>query len=240
MTAACYPQGWTNTSTAFYSPGICPSGYTTACITANTAGTVTETIATCCPRSFDCAATNDFLGCHSSISGGQAQLITVVAGDFSSIATTETEIIGGYLNAYGVQIRFQATDLVPITTTISRATPSSSPGATPTPPVSTPTSTPAPSSGLSTGAEAGIGVGAAIAICIGLVLLWLGWRQRVKRRRAPSVHLEEPQATKAATKHPGFFEVQGNGLSEAPGDDLQREVAGHHMVHRHELDGRGS
>lgn len=49
MTSICYPVGWTNTSTTFYSPGICPSGYTTACISANTANTVTETIATCCP-----------------------------------------------------------------------------------------------------------------------------------------------------------------------------------------------
>ena len=49
MTSTCYPSGWTNASTTYYSPGVCPSGYTTACITGNTAGSVTETVATCCP-----------------------------------------------------------------------------------------------------------------------------------------------------------------------------------------------
>lgn len=49
MTSDCYPPGWNNATSTFWSPGICPSGYTTACIAANTVNTFTETIATCCP-----------------------------------------------------------------------------------------------------------------------------------------------------------------------------------------------
>jgi len=123
------------------------------------------------------------------------------------------------MNAYGVQIRFQAKDLEHVTTTVSAHTfsylialwdvetdlesmsehaskqqastqsPTSSPGATPVSPDPTPTNTTPPSPGLSAGAEAGIGVGAAVGVCIGLVLLWLGWR-RHKRRRALPVRAE--------------------------------------------------
>lgn len=35
--------------------------------------------------------------------------------DLSSISTTRIEVIGGNMNAYGVQIRFQVTDLAHIT-----------------------------------------------------------------------------------------------------------------------------
>lgn len=79
-----------------------------------------------CPgRSYECAATNDVLGCHTSIHGGWSQLMTVMNSDFSSVSTIKTELIGGYINAYGVQIHFQASDLQPVTTPVS-AEPTSS------------------------------------------------------------------------------------------------------------------
>ncbi|MCJ1261442.1 hypothetical protein MMC22_001306 [Lobaria immixta] len=253
MTSDCYPQGWTNTSTAFYSPGICPSGYTTACITAKTANTVTETLATCCPTSWICASSGNILGCRSTIIGAQSQLITMVeTSNFSSISTIHTEIIGGNINAYGVQIRFQVTDLQHATATTSTATTTSSPGATTPPPTSTPTNTsppsnstptntPSPTTGLSAGAKAGIGVGAALAVCIGLALLWLGLR-RAKKRRAPSAHAGELEGTRGrdTQKFGGvneFSEMPGDGVSEAPGNPLHREVEGYHMAHRHEMEG---
>jgi len=48
----CYPKGWQPVSTFYFSPGICPSGFTTACTTSliSSSGQVTETVATCCPR----------------------------------------------------------------------------------------------------------------------------------------------------------------------------------------------
>lgn len=49
-TSDCVPSGFAPTG-VYYSPGICPSGYTQACSNVVTAGTVTETQATCCPRS---------------------------------------------------------------------------------------------------------------------------------------------------------------------------------------------
>jgi hypothetical protein len=46
----CFPGGYEPTSTAYYSPGICPQGYTPACSQANPTGSVTVTTQTCCPR----------------------------------------------------------------------------------------------------------------------------------------------------------------------------------------------
>lgn len=47
----CYPSGYNPTVGGdYYSPGFCPSGYTEACSSANSAGTVTEWAYTCCPR----------------------------------------------------------------------------------------------------------------------------------------------------------------------------------------------
>lgn len=44
-TSACMPSGWSDSTSAYFSPGICPSGYMEACI----AVISSETTATCCP-----------------------------------------------------------------------------------------------------------------------------------------------------------------------------------------------
>lgn len=45
----CMPPGYTPGGNNYYSPGICPSGYATACSSLNSVGSLTETVATCCP-----------------------------------------------------------------------------------------------------------------------------------------------------------------------------------------------
>lgn len=47
-TSTCFPSGWSLSAT--FSPGICPSGYSIACSSINSIGTLAETVATCCPR----------------------------------------------------------------------------------------------------------------------------------------------------------------------------------------------
>jgi hypothetical protein len=49
-TSACVPSGFAPTA-AYYSPGICPSGYVQACSSVVTSGSTAETQATCCPMS---------------------------------------------------------------------------------------------------------------------------------------------------------------------------------------------
>ena len=48
-TSGCMPPNFQFASTAYYSPGICPDGYTTACSSLNIIGAVSETVVTCCP-----------------------------------------------------------------------------------------------------------------------------------------------------------------------------------------------
>jgi hypothetical protein len=47
-TSDCLPSSFA--PTGYYSPGICPSGYTQACSGVASSGTLAETRATCCPR----------------------------------------------------------------------------------------------------------------------------------------------------------------------------------------------
>jgi hypothetical protein len=47
----CFPSGWEPATTAYFSPGVCPQGYGIACSSYNSIDTLTETIATCCPKS---------------------------------------------------------------------------------------------------------------------------------------------------------------------------------------------
>lgn len=48
LASECFPSGWASTS-QYFSPGICPTGYTEACSSLSTYGTLVETFATCCP-----------------------------------------------------------------------------------------------------------------------------------------------------------------------------------------------
>jgi hypothetical protein len=45
----CFPSGYDPAPANYYSPGWCPSGYTTACSSLASAGTETETAVVCCP-----------------------------------------------------------------------------------------------------------------------------------------------------------------------------------------------
>src|SRR3569833_350492 len=48
-TGACLPSSYDNPRSNFYSPGICPSGFTPACSWTTALGSATETAVTCCP-----------------------------------------------------------------------------------------------------------------------------------------------------------------------------------------------
>lgn len=48
-TKDCFPSNYNPAPDAYYSPGVCPVGFTVACSSINAIGTVSETIQTCCP-----------------------------------------------------------------------------------------------------------------------------------------------------------------------------------------------
>lgn len=47
----CFPPGWDSTS-QYFSPGLCPSGYTVNSTTLNIIGSITETQGMCCPTGY--------------------------------------------------------------------------------------------------------------------------------------------------------------------------------------------
>ncbi|KAH8647931.1 hypothetical protein BX600DRAFT_443267 [Xylariales sp. PMI_506] len=191
--STCFPSGYEPDQNSYYTPATaCPASYTPACSNFATAGTATETQVTCCPQmgshTFECKSTKtsydnpwgETLGCMTVLStDSSTSFITVNA----TLAGTETAgkalTTAGTILAYGINIRYEASDLVSQTTASTGSTASSS-GAT-----STSSSEASGSSGggggLSKGAAAGIGVGvgvAGLAILAAVVYLVRSRRQK--------------------------------------------------------------
>lgn len=118
----CYPSSYNPSLSHYYSPGVCPSGYTPACTSKNTAGRVTETVQTCCPTalgySYRCVqptwSWQSSLGCTvyfiDATSTFSFPTVTSIRDGQTVITSTARTEVG--IGAYGVEIRFQATDFV--------------------------------------------------------------------------------------------------------------------------------
>src|SRR5450756_1798710 len=52
-TDSCYPSSFATID--YFSPGICPQGYTSGCVSTSSFSSITETHAICCPSSWFCA-----------------------------------------------------------------------------------------------------------------------------------------------------------------------------------------
>lgn len=187
-TSICMPTGWTKywaSNVGYYSPAICPSGYTSAC-TRTSSGILygppvlpSETAIMCCPR-YD--HESHFLSYkplifHSSYFCDYTYL-SLCASVLSSFSASSI--------AYAIQVRWQATDLVSFETDPGQAprTASSTTLQT-TSPISTGTS------GLSTGAKIGIGCAVPLAVLITLFIgICLFLRHKRRRRRQNQSHDE--------------------------------------------------
>ncbi|CAK7562543.1 MAG: hypothetical protein SEPTF4163_000391 [Sporothrix epigloea] len=172
-TSDCLPSGWASSTGAYFSPGICPSGYTQAC--QNVTGS--ETRATCCPTGFD-----------------QVLVYTTsILGEGNAVFTSTEDNQG--INAFGIEIRYQSTDFASSSSTATSAASASATGQS-TGSGSSSSASPSgtgnsssdssghsssSSSGLSTGAKAGIGIGVALGV---LALLGIFIFLVVRKRRA--------------------------------------------------------
>ncbi|KAF2149652.1 hypothetical protein K461DRAFT_271218 [Myriangium duriaei CBS 260.36] len=208
----CFPARYTQFLSHYYSPGICPSGYTVACTSTNEAASVSETVQTCCPTAlgydYGCVTPhNEYpwqysLACTVSLQPGVSMYtfpdITYMHGTDTVVSSTTRAEAG--IGAYGVEIRFQATDFIATSTTGSTSAnrPTETPPSTSNVIPSTTTSTP-DGQGLSTPAAIGTGVGVAI---VGLLLFGLGLFFGRKSMRA----------RKAATTLSGPGQKQGASL----------------------------
>ncbi|ODH49899.1 hypothetical protein GX48_03988 [Paracoccidioides brasiliensis] len=194
-------------SSAYYSPGVCPPGYLTCRSDTIAVGTLTETRATCCPNGYACQN-------QSSLLWYQDHMCTLRSGDGSPMTytatvsgaiTTMTQTGPWGLNAYGISIRWMNTDFrTPI------------PTATADPPLD-PTQPPAQSSGLSSGAKAGIGIGVTVTV---LLLIIIGWllRNALQKRKQKSQKSEisdyEAVPIKAIPSPPELLELDSGHLYE--------------------------
>ncbi|RFU26333.1 hypothetical protein B7463_g10006, partial [Scytalidium lignicola] len=201
----CFPSGWASMS-QYFSPGVCPDGYTQACYDWSASGTNTETRATCCPTGYECYTLQAFnfpgQACVSLFAHEATTTVTDGIALTTMVATlhTKTEAVNGY----GVSIRYNAQDFVSSTSTSTSSSSTSSTSNSSTSSTSSSntssTSSPQPgaatsslsvpaspssssSSGLSTGAKAGVGIGVGAAVLIALFALVLFI---LKKRKAKS------------------------------------------------------
>ncbi|KAK4226994.1 hypothetical protein QBC38DRAFT_209622 [Podospora fimiseda] len=188
----CFPKSYQPEPTNYYSPGFCPTGYTTACSSIETAKQ--ETAVACCPEGnlkYTCGVNGNqvSLGCTTTWGGGGAALSieAVIPGG----STTGFDAPTGGISAHGIHVRFRAGDPTAVST--SRPPPSAT---DPPPVVYVPTETGKKSSGLSSTAIIGIGVGAGLAFFIAVTSLCFFIYMRRKKRQsrdASDVYGPEPQ-----------------------------------------------
>ncbi|KAG7286183.1 hypothetical protein NEMBOFW57_008488 [Staphylotrichum longicolle] len=194
---SCLPPGFSTSNSAFfYSPGIaCPAGYWTACH--DTTGAASITTVTCCPTYGDdiklsCVADPltlsevwETLFCTWIAPRSPGTAVTLTKSGDGRTSTVVSRVTGpGGINAYGVRMVHQASDLEGPSTTSPTSSETTSPTTTTT--ATSPEDTTPPqqerspsSTGLSTGAKAAIGVAVPLAVLAALALgLWVWWRRR--------------------------------------------------------------
>ncbi|KAJ5361613.1 hypothetical protein N7541_002457 [Penicillium brevicompactum] len=119
--SSCFPSGYQATTDFYYSPGVCPSGYSIASATTISLGTNTETRAACCPSRYTAQSNNNLVWytanrCFSD-NKDPDHVWTYSDGDSVTSITTS-----GGINAKAVFIRWQETDFQTTTTTASEVT----------------------------------------------------------------------------------------------------------------------
>ncbi|KAI1173372.1 hypothetical protein F4777DRAFT_558247 [Nemania sp. FL0916] len=189
----CYPSSYAvTTQSQYYSPGTaCPAGFTAPCQSLNVAGTVTETVLTCCQvlQTFACQTSANMqweseFGCVSGFQGPSTETIISIVSDGVTTRTTTIVPRPNGLNAFSVQVRYQSTDIFPSATPSATSDTLSSLSLPTEPGTPTPTLNPSPRAHeLSSRAIAGIAIGVSAAAIVGAILLWLVIRMRRRVRK---------------------------------------------------------
>ncbi|ETS83550.1 hypothetical protein PFICI_05426 [Pestalotiopsis fici W106-1] len=231
--ASCYPSGYAGITTQYYSPApACPSGFTSACGTVNAIGTVSETAYTCCPTEYDytCQTNASYawestLGCVYPVDSSSSTAWTVVKISSGLTSTITSTGYAGGMNAYSIQVRFQASDLTTATSTSSQTTPTTAAvtGTNNDSPSSTSEAS-SSSNGLSTGAIAGIAVGVGLVglAIIGAVAFLMIKKRKQKRvlqptQVSPTQELDNNKSTPAYQYYYSELDTgRPNEVHEAP------------------------
>ncbi|KAI0914288.1 hypothetical protein F4823DRAFT_558303 [Ustulina deusta] len=194
---SCYPSGYAADSQQYYSPAQCPTGFTSACKSYRSTGTVQETIVRCCPTqaSFTCQSTishgwEETLGCvyPQDLSKTTVWTVSQVSNGLTALETY-TGAVGG-INAYQIQKTSTKKSQTHATAT-KTSTGSGTSG-------HHGKSSGSSKHGLGSGAIAGIAVGAVAGLAAVLTPLWLKLRNR--RRQYQEARQEEDDAGKSAPR----------------------------------------
>ncbi|OTB08550.1 hypothetical protein M426DRAFT_317173 [Hypoxylon sp. CI-4A] len=209
--SACLPASFEAFEDYFYSPGICPSGYTSACVAqyAPSTGTASETEATCCPTSYSCRDNrgHDPFGCFSYFDEPKTFAVSTFLFEINSAGST-TKIEAGSttqvwssnsIRAYGPVIRVRPGDIA-TTSSTSALTPTRSSIGTTTPTAPSPVGgDEASSPGLSTGAAVGIGIGCGL-LALALIGAAVAVFIRRRKRRGQTELVDQPVPNYDANK----------------------------------------
>ncbi|KAI1324734.1 hypothetical protein F5Y16DRAFT_402145 [Xylariaceae sp. FL0255] len=177
------------------------------------------------PHNFICQTNPALLweptfGCTSSVQSPSLETVVSVVSDGVTTRATTVLLSTDGINAFSIEVRYQSTDFVPITTS----------SATPTEPASTsaiPTQTAAAqSAALSSGAIAGIAVGTGVAVIFASILLFMILRRRHRRQPTP-VQPAENSYSQAITEytHSVPHELDASAPIQELGDDRIRQGA---------------
>ncbi|KAK4451423.1 phosphoinositide 3-kinase regulatory subunit 5 [Podospora aff. communis PSN243] len=243
QTASCLPTGFNPAPTAFFSPGIaCPSGYWTACI--DSRGVSSITTVTCCPTrgtsiSMSCvpdpeSLSGPWVNQYCTWTAGNARIplevVQIKDGGSSKMVKTLSGVDG--INALGVRMVYQATDMTATGTPASTSGPSQT-GAAQGGISNLPNAESGP--GLSIGATVAIGVIVPVVVIGALVGFFLLWRKRRREAYGATTEAEvhdsqESQESQVENKvyysgAPHELSVSGQAL-EMPGTRMVAELSG--------------
>lgn len=223
---SCLPEGFTKSSTDYFSPGLaCPSGYVTACN--DNAGVSSITTVTCCPYREDitlgCVTPStlssvwETLFCTWIAPKSGAEVQVTVSKDGTTSTQKMTMSSPGGINAYGVRMVYESSDLAAATTTSGQSTPATT-GASATA-TATATGPSTGSEGSDSGGDSGLSLGAIIAIAVVVPLAVIAAAVGIfflirKRKQAQRL-----QASGGASSRPGKGGQKGHygTVGSAPG-----------------------
>ncbi len=249
---SCLPSSFSTSNSAFfYSPGIaCPSGYWTACH--DTTGVASITTVTCCPTYGDITLSCvpnplslsevwESLFCTWIAPRSPGTTITVTKSDDGRTSTVLSQVqSAGGINAYGVRMVYQASDLDTATATSSTSS-TTTPPSTATPETSNPaTQTPSTGGGgggLSTAAKASIGTIIPLVVILAALGAWFFFRRRKQQQQQPQQQ-QTPDSSALSSLPPqhehmsqGGLEYYNTGVYKAPGEEQHYYYGGQQQQH---------
>ncbi|KAJ5890250.1 hypothetical protein N7504_011060 [Penicillium tannophilum] len=119
--SSCFPSGYKAATDFYFSPGLCPSGYTVASQSTDSLDGNVETRATCCPSGYSAQTENGLVWystnrCTSTNGNSNHAWTFTKTNEISSMTTADG------INAKAVFVRWQSTDFTTPTATSMGAT----------------------------------------------------------------------------------------------------------------------